>query len=125
MAVPFTLVPDVTQLPDEPGCFTARLPVTEGRVELLAALAQALRLPEYFGHNWDALEECLRDLSWIPEGRVRIVHPVVPPYLVYVELLRDAQDFWLGQPAGDGKLLEAVFPASERKRLADLLGLDP
>ena len=33
---------------------------------LLTSISQAMRFPEYFGHNWDALEECLTDLQWIP-----------------------------------------------------------
>lgn len=34
--------------------------------ELLRRLAGSLRLPATFGHNWDALADCLRDLGWMP-----------------------------------------------------------
>ncbi len=31
---------------------------------LLERIAEALRFPQWFGANWDALEDCLTDLSW-------------------------------------------------------------
>ena len=31
---------------------------------LLDAVAGAFRFPEWFGGNWDALEDCLTDLEW-------------------------------------------------------------
>lgn len=34
--------------------------------ELFEACAGALEFPEWFGHNFDALTDCLRDLSWLP-----------------------------------------------------------
>lgn len=37
-----------------------------GKGEFLAAVAQAIKAPEWFGHNWDALADALGDLSWHP-----------------------------------------------------------
>jgi hypothetical protein len=35
-----------------------------GKEALLERLARALEFPRWFGGNWDALEDCLTDLSW-------------------------------------------------------------
>jgi RNAse (barnase) inhibitor barstar len=42
---------------------------------LLDALGKALRFPEWFGHNWDALADCLQDMAWLP----------APGYLVILD----------------------------------------
>ena len=43
-----------------------------GKEKMLAALAKSLGFPEWFGGNWDALEDCLTDLSW-REDRPRVL----------------------------------------------------
>lgn len=35
-----------------------------GKAALLERIAGALQFPRWFGGNWDALEDCLMDLSW-------------------------------------------------------------
>jgi len=35
-----------------------------GKEVLMTRIAQALAFPQWFGGNWDALEDCLGDLSW-------------------------------------------------------------
>jgi RNAse (barnase) inhibitor barstar len=37
-----------------------------GKNDLLNLLAKALEFPDHFGKNWDALHDCLTDLSWLP-----------------------------------------------------------
>jgi hypothetical protein len=42
--------------------------------ELFDALASAFAFPDYFGHNWDALVDCLGDLEWLEaEGYVLVI----------------------------------------------------
>lgn len=36
------------------------------KAALFERLATALEFPDWFGHNWDALADCLGDLSWLP-----------------------------------------------------------
>lgn len=36
------------------------------KAEVLDRFARALRFPDWFGNNWDALADCLGDLSWWP-----------------------------------------------------------
>ena len=35
-----------------------------GKEALLERIARGLEFPSWFGGNWDALEDCLTDLSW-------------------------------------------------------------
>ena len=44
------------------------LRTVQGKKEFLARLAKALHCPPYFGMNWDALSDCLRDLSWLNDN---------------------------------------------------------
>lgn len=53
------------------------MPTLDGRLlqdktTLLAELGRVLDFPDYYGANWDALEECLADLSW-HDGALRLL----------------------------------------------------
>ncbi|MGW7455803.1 barstar family protein, partial [Streptomyces sp. NPDC054787] len=50
------------------GWTTLRLDLdgVRGKAELMARCGDALRLPDWFGGNWDALADAVRDLSWLP-----------------------------------------------------------
>lgn len=47
------------------------------KAEALERLAQALKFPDWFGGNWDALADCVGDLSWWPaDGYVLLLDHV-------------------------------------------------
>jgi len=58
----------VARLAEQLGLVSARIDL-EGcadKAEFLRRVALGLRFPAWFGHNWDALSDCLSDLSWMP-----------------------------------------------------------
>ena len=58
------------------GDFVFRIDLAKARdkAELLETIGLAMAFPEWFGHNWDALLDCLADLGWRPaEGYVVIL----------------------------------------------------
>lgn len=67
--------------------------------ELMEELKLKLNFPNYFGSNWDALFDCLCDLSWVNEKVVVIKHRDIPKLSmqdleIYKELLQDATSSW-------------------------------
>ncbi|MBA2546772.1 MAG: barstar family protein [Solirubrobacterales bacterium] len=47
---------------------------TGSKQDLMSALSEAMELPDWFGGNWDALDESLRDLSWLDAaGHVLVI----------------------------------------------------
>ena len=55
----------------------------------IAAIAEALDFPDWFGQNLDALYDSLTDLSWLPAGEYVLVVPADLDSGV-AEVLRDA-----------------------------------
>jgi len=81
---------------------------------LLRNIARGLDFPDCFGENWDALEDCLTDLSWRgATGYVLLFEGAKPgdELGVLLDVLRVAAEHW----AGRGKPFFAVFVDPERK----------
>lgn len=77
---------------------------------LFAEMARVLEFPDYFGHNWDALEECLADLEWLPaKGYVVLftdAQLILPDdeeeFATFLEVLSDAGEAWASGQGGQG-----------------------
>jgi RNAse (barnase) inhibitor barstar len=40
--------------------------INESKLSILEQLYQMFYFPDYFGMNWDAVDECIQNLSWLP-----------------------------------------------------------
>lgn len=96
------------------------------RDELFDVLSEKLKFPEYFGRNWDALDDLLRDFSWIPEHTVILAHADMPmdnPELqrTYLEILRDSASDW---KSGEAHKFIVTFPSSLHEKIGEILNTD-
>ncbi len=93
---------------------------------LFGEFARALDFPDYFGHNWDALEECLADFEWLPaKGYILLItdaHAVLPDdedeYETLLEVLSDAGEAWSKGQTIDGRRapFHGVFVVTEQDK---------
>jgi RNAse (barnase) inhibitor barstar len=52
---------------------TLDLAKVRSKKALMEAIASALKLPKHFGHNWDALADCLMDSAWAKAASYTII----------------------------------------------------
>lgn len=94
-------LPACIEAADAAACHVTRIDLHGARdkTELLTRIARALDFPQWFGHNWDALGDCLGDLDWLPEATAHVLcltgivrgHPDTETLL---EVLGDAAEAW-------------------------------
>lgn len=85
----------------------------------MAEIADALRFPEWFGENLDALADCLSDLSWLPaSGYVLLLEntgewraQALDTFDTMLEILNQTAECW----AKDRVPFWAFLPVSTRE----------
>ncbi len=94
-------------------------PRLESKTALLEFLRVGLRFPDYFGANWDALDECIRDVAEVGTEKFALVHHDLPlesdpaSQRIYLDIV--------GQAARHSTKLDAVFPEVLRERVTTAL----
>ena len=78
------------------------LAAASDKEQLLEQLASALEFPQWFGRNWDALEDCLGDLAWragdghvlLVEGFERLRARRPDDFGVLLDILASSAQYW-------------------------------
>ncbi len=87
------------------------LATVASKADLLDLISRELGFPEYFGRNWDSLEECLRDLEgdrgWLIIFDTAAALRALPQQDVatFRRILCDTAEFW----RGEGRVFDVVF----------------
>ncbi len=86
--------------------------------ELLRRLSQVMKFPDYFGSNWDALEECLNDLSWLPARGYAIqfvnadnfINNSLSDFKVFAQIVESVSNRWKVDEVGFILIVETSNP---------------
>jgi Barstar (barnase inhibitor) len=81
----------------------------ETKAGLLVEFARALEFPAYAAKNWDAFEECVTDLEWLPAaGYVIVVADAErllirreQDYATFIEIMQTAGQDWATARSGE------------------------
>ena len=89
-------------------------------ISLFEGLISILLLPRYFGFNWNALSDCLRDFHWIKEKTIVLVHEEIPQLsgddlYEYLDVLCECVNDW-GED--EDHVLAVWFPEDCKEAIA-------
>ena len=137
MNISFEFIDPLTYRNPE-GSFVLRIPKgIQSKENLFAAFESAGQFPEYFGSNWDAFFDCLRDFEWVQEKTIVILHGDLPLSgnaticRIYLETLQSAMEDWTASAArsnigNDPKEfsnheLVVAFPSTLQRNISSVL----
>lgn len=94
-------------------------------INLLESIEVALQFPSYFGCNWNALYDCLRDFDWIEVKTIFLIHYELPRLIddelqIYLQILRDAAEDWQPDELHEFRV---IFPSTAKNKVLELLSL--
>jgi hypothetical protein len=86
------------------------------KLDFFTRCAEVMQFPPYFGRNWDAFEECITDLSWVPAAGYLLLYDDPDPFaeaapedwLIACTVLSDISRYWLQQGRPFFSLLRAT-----------------
>ncbi len=99
--------------------YIAYLSQVEDDNDLFRQLSDILAFPDYFGDNWNALFDCLRDFSWINKRGVVLVHSEIPvlseeELMTYFEIIFSAVEDWTDT---DDHYFKVIFSKEDESKI--------
>lgn len=125
MAIKNLFFVDKFNLEEGPDYLIARIPKgVNSASQLLELIEEQFHFPEYFGCNWNALYDCLRDFDWTVAKSIVLAHDELPrlsddELRTYLETLRDAAADW---KPGEAHEFRVIFSNSDMDDVLRLLG---
>lgn len=99
--------------------YVAYLQKVKDKNDLFRQLSDILAFPDYFGDNWNALFDCLRDFSWISRRGVVLVQSEIPilseeELMTYFDIIFSAVEDWTDT---DDHYFKVIFPKEDEPKI--------